>query len=96
MQMRVGQIAVIVGLLVAASTARDAAGGQLETSAEIIAAHIRQQGYACRDALNARRDGGRSKPNEQVWLLNCGDRRYRVRLTPDMGSQVQRLDWQSS
>lgn len=87
----VGQLCVMVAVIAVAATATDADARDLETEAEIIAAHIREQGYLCKQALHARHDRARSRPNQQVWTLNCGDRSYRVRLTPDMGSQVQRL-----
>ena len=83
----VGQLCVTVAVLAGAATA--AGARELETAAEIIAAHIREQGYSCKHAL----DAGtivRARPNQQMWTLQCGDRSYRVRLTPGMGSQVQR------
>jgi hypothetical protein len=87
----VGQLCVMVAVIAVAANPTGAGARELETSAEIIAAHIREQGYPCKQALNAQRDRARSRPNQQVWTLHCADRRYRVRLTPDMGSRVQRL-----
>lgn len=68
------------------------AQGAAETPKEIIAAHIRMQGFACEKPLNAERDRERSKPDEPVWLLKCENATYRVRLIPDMAAQVQRVD----
>jgi hypothetical protein len=62
-----------------------------ETPAGIIAAHIRTQGYACSQPISATRDRQASTPNEAVWVLRCQNARYRVRLVPDMGAQVTRL-----
>ena len=58
--------------------------------AEIIAAQIRDQGYACDKALSAERDGERS--DDAVWILKCQNATYRVRLIPDMAAKVERLD----
>jgi hypothetical protein len=62
-----------------------------ETPAEIIAAHIRQQGYACTNALRAQRNRRASKPNEAVWTLRCSDATYLVRLIPDMAAHVEQM-----
>src|SRR5262245_8166239 len=60
-----------------------APAGAEEKPAEIIAAHIRMQGYTCENALAAERDHKASKPNETVWTLRCGNGTYRVTLVPD-------------
>jgi hypothetical protein len=33
-----------------------------------------------------------SKPDEDVWLLQCEDASYRVRLIADMAAKVERID----
>jgi hypothetical protein len=63
-----------------------------EISAEIIAAQIRDQGYACNKALSTERDEKLSKPDEAVWILKCENGSYRVRLIPDMAAKVEKLD----
>jgi hypothetical protein len=63
-----------------------------ETPPEIIAAHIRMQGYACEKPLSAERDRAHSKPDQPTWLLKCLDHTYLVRLIPDMAAEVRRLD----
>jgi hypothetical protein len=60
-----------------------------EKPAEIIAAHIRTQGYACENALAAQRNRKASRPNETVWILRCSNGTYRVRLVPDMAASVE-------
>jgi hypothetical protein len=60
--------------------------------ADIIAAQIRTQGYACNPPVAATRDQAASRPNETVWFLRCGNARYRVQLVPDLAAQVTRLD----
>ena len=60
-----------------------------EKPADIIAAHIRTQGYACDNVLSAQRNRRASKPNETVWTLRCSNGTYRVRLVPDMAAAVE-------
>ena len=63
-----------------------------ETPKDIIAAHIRMQGFACENPVSAEHDRGSSKPNEAVWLLKCENHSYRVRLVPDMAANVTPMD----
>jgi hypothetical protein len=63
-----------------------------ENPAEIIAAHIRTQGYPCDQPTGAQHELGLSRPNEQVWVLQCENASYRVRLVPDLAAQVERLN----
>jgi hypothetical protein len=64
----------------------------VESPKDDIAAQIRAQGYACDQPQSATRDAQASKPDEEVWLLQCEGTRYRVRLIPDMAAQVERID----
>lgn len=61
------------------------------TAADIVAAHIRSQGYPCDAPQAAKRDPRASKPDEPVWLLTCANARYRVRLVPDMAAAVEQI-----
>jgi hypothetical protein len=63
-----------------------------ETPAETLAIQIRKQGYPCEKPVSAERDAERSKPDEAVWVLKCGNARYRMRLIPDMAAKVERLE----
>jgi hypothetical protein len=63
-----------------------------ENPAEIIAAHIRQQGFECPKALQAQRDRRASRPNETAWTLRCSNATYRVRLVPDMAAHVELVE----
>lgn len=58
---------------------------------DVIAAHIRTQGYACDRPQSAKRDRSASIPGEQAWILTCDDGVYLVRLIPDMAAIVQRM-----
>ena len=73
----------VAGLMVGGAAAAE------EKPADIIAAHIRQQGYACENALSAQRNRRASKPNETVWTLRCNNGTYRVRLVPDLAASVE-------
>jgi hypothetical protein len=59
-----------------------------EKPAEVIAAHIRTQGYPCDKALSALRNRKASRPNETVWLLRCSNGTYNVTLVPDLAAKV--------
>ena len=63
-----------------------------EGAADIIAAQIRMQGYACDEAMSAQRDPGASSAGEAAWVLNCDNAVYRVRLIPDMAARVERIE----
>jgi hypothetical protein len=64
-----------------------------ETTAEMLAAHIRRQGYRCDGPpLSAVRDAERSKPDEAVWVLKCTNVTYRLTLIPDMAWKVEQLE----
>ena len=56
------------------------------------AAQIRAQGYKCDDPQSAKQDVQASRPDEAVWLLQCEDASYRVRLDPDMAATVERVN----
>lgn len=73
------------------SAALAAPAAAQETPPEIIAAHIRQQGYACEKALSAQRNQKESKADEPMWTLRCSNATYRVRLIPDMAAKVEEV-----
>jgi hypothetical protein len=62
-----------------------------ETAASSLAAQLRRQGHACDRALSAVRDRSRSKPDEAVWVVRCGNATYRLRLIPHQAARVERL-----
>lgn len=84
-------VALGLGGTTIVSAASVFAEAELERSADIIATHIRNQGFTCGKALAAERDATASRPNEDVWTLTCDNARYRVRLIPDMAARVERL-----
>ena len=63
-----------------------------DSASAMLAARIREQGYACNRPLDAERDPALSRPDSAVWVLRCDDGRYRIRLVPDMAARIERLD----
>lgn len=57
----------------------------------MLAAQIRTQGFACDEALKARRDSKRSRPDLGVWVLQCNNATYRISRAPDMSAKVEPL-----
>lgn len=60
-----------------------------ESPKEVLAAHLRTQGYKCDRPKSATRDAAASRPDEAVWTIKCENARYRVRLVPDMAAIVE-------
>jgi hypothetical protein len=87
-----GRVALaVLGLLGAVATAF-AAGTADEDPRNVLAAQLRDQGYACDQPQSAERDAQASRPDEAVWIVQCESARYRIRLDPDMAAKVERLD----
>ena len=63
-----------------------------EVPADIIAVQIRKQGFACEKAQGAEKDAKADRPDSPVWILDCGNASYRVRLVPNMAAKVEKLD----
>ncbi len=81
--MRVG-----ISCLISAVSAFSVTAQAQETPEDIIAAHVRLQGYECVSPKSAKRDVRASRPDAAVWLIKCENARYRVRLTPDMADAI--------
>jgi hypothetical protein len=64
----------------------------LEDPTNILAAQLRDQGYECNRPKSAERDVQASKPDEQVWIVQCENAKYRMRLDPDMAATVERIN----
>lgn len=60
-----------------------------ESPKDVIAAHLRTQGYKCDAPKSATHDAAASRPDEAVWIIRCENARYRVRLIPDMAAKVE-------
>jgi hypothetical protein len=87
-----GRVALaVLGLLGAGGTAI-AAGPAGEDPRNVLAAQLRDQGYACDQPQSAERDAEASGPDEAVWIVQCENAKYRMHLDPDMAAKVERLD----
>jgi hypothetical protein len=88
---RLGRVGILPGagiVLVALCVGAADISQAQETPVNIIAVHVRQQGYACNSPRRAERDVQASKPNEAVWTLVCENATYRVTLVPNMAARI--------
>jgi hypothetical protein len=81
----------MLGLVGAGGTAIPAGPSGADTQ-NILAAQLRDQGYTCDQPQSAERDVQASTPDEAVWVVQCENAKYRMRLDPDMAAKVERLD----
>jgi hypothetical protein len=82
---------MILTLALASGSEAVAAGAAGDDPKTILAAQLRDQGYACDRPQSATQDMQASKPDEAVWIVQCENDKYRVRLDPDMAAKVERL-----
>jgi hypothetical protein len=85
-------VALIALALLGAGSIAVAAQAQGEDPKNILAAQLRDQGYDCDEPKSAERDVRASKPDEEVWIVQCEHSKYRMRLDPDMAAKVERID----
>jgi hypothetical protein len=83
-------IGFALGVLLVSGLTGSAAQAQ-ETVQNMLAAQIRTQGYPCDQALGAKKDARRSKPDHDVWVLRCSNATFRVSRAPDMAAKVKVL-----
>ena len=65
---------------------------QDETPKDIIATQIRKQGFPCDAPLSSTRDPEDSRADSPVWILDCKNQKYKVRLTPGMAASVEKIN----
>jgi hypothetical protein len=91
MRLSCGLAAAMAALVV--TTVGAVAGGVADSeAARVTSDAVRAQGYPCKEPVAAERDQSASKPDEEVWILQCADAHYRVRLRGDVPAKVERLD----
>ncbi len=56
-----------------------------------LAAQIRTQGFACDKPQRATLDAKQSKPDHDVWILECENATYRISRYPDMAAKVEQV-----
>ena len=66
--------------------------GEEAMSKEIIAAKVRNQGYACGSPKGVERDSEKTLPGEIGWMLECDNARYRVMLVPHKSARIERVE----
>jgi hypothetical protein len=86
------RVALAILGLVGAGGAAIAAGPSGGDTQNILAAQLRDQGYTCDQPQSAERDVQASTPDEAVWVVQCENDKYRMRLVPDMAAKVERLN----
>ena len=57
-------------------------------AASILSDAVRVRGHKCDKPQNARREHRQSRPDEAVWLIDCGNATYRIRFAGDTGPAV--------
>jgi hypothetical protein len=72
-------------------TSLQAARAAEDSAKDMLAAQIRSQGVVCNKALRATRDAKRSKPDHEVWILQCDNATYRIGRYPDLAAKIERL-----
>jgi hypothetical protein len=88
--MRLMALMLLVLVVTGAGAALAAAG--TGNPKDNLAAQLRDQGYACDHPQSAEQDAKGSKPDEAVWVVQCENAKYRMRLVPDMAAKVERID----
>lgn len=56
--------------------------------AAIVAAKVRDQGFACTEPVTATRDEAQSMPDQVAYVLNCANATYAVQLVPDEAAKI--------
>ena len=82
-------IGFALGVLLVSGLIGSAAVAQ--TVQNVLAAQIRTQGYPCDQALGAKKDARRSKPDHDVWVLTCSNAIFRISRAPDLAAKVEVL-----
>ncbi len=77
--------------LVAVSVVATNASAADGLAAGDLAAQVRTQGFPCEKPVSASKNNEASKPNEEVWVLTCGNGSYRMTVVPDMAARIERL-----
>lgn len=64
--------------------------GDVEDPKELVAAQVRDQGKTCDTPQSAKREQDQS--DEEVWILECENATYRVKLVPDMAATIEQIE----
>jgi len=80
---------VLSGLIMTSTVAAQTTG-DLEDPKELIAAQVRDQGKTCDTPQSAKREQDQS--DEEVWILECDNATYRVKIVPDMAATIEQIE----
>ena len=66
----------------------DALAGEPGTTLDIVAAAVRERGFACERPRAVERDTSTSEPDRAAWIIQCEGQAYRVIFEGDTGPSV--------
>lgn len=75
-----------------AGVAAPSAGAEKPTPLSIISDAVRDRGHACENPKGVRWQRKQSRPDEEVWIIECDNASYRVRFAGDTGPVVTPLN----
>ncbi len=58
------------------------------TTLDIVAAAVRERGFACQRPRAVERDASASEPDRAAWIIQCEGQAYRVIFEGDTGPRV--------
>lgn len=82
-------IVPVAGLMVAAFPAAAQTDADADPAA-LVATQVREQGFECSDPVKAER--APEVDDDAVWILNCANASYSVRLVPDQAALIEPVD----
>ena len=62
-----------------------------ESALDIVAAAVREHGYACQSPKKVDPDPDKTSPEEKAWIIQCENTAYRVKFLGDTGAEVTPL-----
>ena len=84
-------VALLIILAAPAARAGDQATADTETATDIVAAAVRERGYACAHPHAATPDPQVSLPDRTAWTVQCEQGAFTVIFEGDTGPRVTRL-----
>jgi hypothetical protein len=63
-----------------------------EDPLHIVAAAVRENGYACDTPKSVAPDMQDTSPDEKAWIIDCGNSKYRVKFVGDASVEVSAVD----
>ncbi|NRG19995.1 hypothetical protein HPQ64_20055 [Rhizobiales bacterium] len=64
----------------------------VEDVKNLLAVQVREQGHTCDKPQGAEQEEDLSKPDEEVWTLECENATFRVKLIPDMAAEIEKIE----